>query len=58
MDAANLYVPFYRQAHIRVFNEKYKEEGLKALDFAYEDIRNAFISVSYTHLTLPTILRV
>ena len=25
------------------FNEKYKEEGLKALDFAYEDIRNAFI---------------
>ena len=42
IDAANLYVPFYRQAHIRVFNEKYKEEGLKALDFAYEDIRNAF----------------
>ena len=43
MDAANLYVPFYRQAHIRVFNEKYREEGLKALNFAYEDIRNAFI---------------
>ena len=28
---------------IRVFNEKYREEGLKALNLAYEDIRNAFI---------------
>ena len=43
MDAANLYVPFYRQAHIRVFNEKFKDEGKKALDLAYKDIKSAFI---------------
>ena len=43
IDAGNLYVPFYRQAHIRVFNKKFKEDGKKALDLAYEDIRRAFI---------------
>ena len=42
MEAGNLYVPFYRQAHIRVFNEKFKEDGKKALDLAYSDIRDAF----------------
>ena len=42
MEAGNLYVPFYRQAHIRVFNEKFKKDGIKALDLAYSDIREAF----------------
>ncbi len=42
MDAGNLYVPFYRQAHIRVFNEKYQKDGIKALDLAYSDIKRAF----------------
>ena len=42
MEAGNLYVPFYRQAHIRVFNEKFKKDGKKALDLAYSDIRDAF----------------
>jgi len=42
IDAGNLYVPFYRQAHIRVFNEKFKEDGKKALDLAYSDIKEAF----------------
>ena len=42
IDAGNLYVPFYRQAHIRVFNEKFKVEGKKALDLAYSDIKEAF----------------
>ena len=27
IDAGNLYAPFYRQAHIRVFNEKIKVDG-------------------------------
>ena len=34
IDAGNLYVPFYRQAHLRVFNEKFKVDGLKALDLS------------------------
>ena len=42
IDAGNLYVPYYRQAHIRVFNEKFKVEGKKALDLAYSDIKEAF----------------
>jgi hypothetical protein len=43
VDSGNLYVPFYRQAHIRVFNKKFQEDGKKALDLAYSDIREAFI---------------
>ena len=43
IDAGNLYVPFYRQAHLRVFNEKFKVDGGKALDLAYNDIKEAFI---------------
>ncbi len=42
IEAGNLYVPFYRQAHIRVFNEKFREDGDKALDLAYNDIKEAF----------------
>ena len=40
VDAANLYVPFYRQAHLRVFNDKFKVDGEKALWLAYSDIKN------------------
>ncbi len=40
--AANLYVPFYRQAHYRIFVEPYKKQGLQAWDIAYQDIKNAF----------------
>ena len=43
IDAGNLYVPYYRQAHIRVFNKKFREDGEKALELAYKDIREAFI---------------
>ena len=42
LESGNLYVPYYRQAHIRVFNEKYRVDGEKALLLAYSDIRNAF----------------
>lgn len=42
LEAGNLYIPFYRQAHIRVFNKKYKEEGKKALKLAYSDVKRAF----------------
>lgn len=42
IDAGNLYAPFYRQAHIRVFNEKFKVDGEKALKLAYSDINRSF----------------
>lgn len=39
----NLYVPFYRQAHIRSFREEFKQQGGDAaLDYAYQDVKNAF----------------
>jgi len=42
LDAWNLYVPYYRQAHIRVFNDKFRVDGDKALNLAYNDIKEAF----------------
>tara|TARA_B100000902_G_scaffold79571_1_gene84250 strand:- start:343 stop:1362 length:1020 start_codon:yes stop_codon:yes gene_type:complete len=42
LDAGNLYVPYYRQAHIRVFNDKFRLDGDKALNLAYNDIKEAF----------------
>ena len=42
LDAGNLYVPYYRQAHIRVFNDKFRVDGDKALNLAYNDIEEAF----------------
>lgn len=38
---ARVYAPFYRQAIVEVFYNK-SEEGDKALDFAYQDIKTAF----------------
>ena len=44
LDAGNLYSPNYRQAHFRVFDERYwKIGGEKTLELAYEDIKSAFI---------------
>ena len=40
--AGNLYVPFYRQAHYRIFVDGYKDQGLLAWDVAYEDVKTAF----------------
>ncbi len=41
----DLYVPFYRQAHLRVFRESFwKNGGEKAYEMAYQDIRQAFIT--------------
>ena len=40
--AANLYVPYYRQAHYRIFFEPYSEQGKDSGLMAYQDIRNAF----------------
>lgn len=40
--AANLYMPFYRQAHYRIFVEPYASQGIEAGRLAYQDIRNAF----------------
>ena len=43
-DAGNLYSPNYRQAHFRVFDERYwKIGGEKTLQLAYDDIKAAFM---------------
>ncbi len=41
--AANLYVPFYRQAHYRIFVEPYAAQGKQAGVIAYQDVKKAFI---------------
>ena len=41
--AANLYVPFYRQAHYRIFLEPYAIQGRGAGNVAYKDVKNAFL---------------
>jgi hypothetical protein len=40
--AANVYVPFYRQAHIKIFNEKHRELVGSSWDIAYQDVKRAF----------------
>lgn len=40
--AANLYMPFYRQAHYRIFVEHYAKQGQEAGLLAYEDVKRAF----------------
>ncbi len=42
LNAGDLYVPFYRQAHYRIFIEQYSEIGRPAWQIAYDDIKNAF----------------
>lgn len=39
--SGKVYVPFYRQAHIRSYN-MYKEGGKKAQEVAYSDVKKAF----------------
>ncbi|MDA0936988.1 MAG: DUF3089 domain-containing protein [Bacteroidetes bacterium] len=38
----NLYVPFYRQTHYRIFVEPHVDSGIKAWQIAYDDVKNAF----------------
>ena len=40
--AANLYVPFYRQAHFRIFFEPFQDQGIEAWNTAFKDVKNAF----------------
>ncbi len=43
INAGELYVPIYRQAHLRAYFSPYnKNEGKKALDLAYSDVKDAF----------------
>lgn len=42
LNAGDLYVPFYRQAHYRIFVEPYSKGGEPAWQIAYEDVKNAF----------------
>lgn len=40
----NLYAPYYRQAHLRIFRpEFWKNGGEQAYELAYEDLRQAFM---------------
>ena len=41
-DACRVYAPYYRQAHLYAFYTPNKEDGAKALELAYQDVRNAF----------------
>ena len=41
--AANLYAPFYRQAHYRIFVDPYSSQGKEAGYMAYKDVKRAFI---------------
>ena len=40
--AGKIYAPRYRQAHIHSFFTKRKDDAKRALDLAYEDVKNAF----------------
>lgn len=40
--AANLYMPFYRQAHYRIFIDSYADQGKAAGVLAYYDVKQAF----------------
>jgi len=37
-----IYAPYYRQAHLRAYYSGDKESCQKALDFAYQDVKDAF----------------
>ncbi|MGB0790119.1 MAG: DUF3089 domain-containing protein [Flavobacteriaceae bacterium] len=41
-DAGNLYVPFYRQAHYKVFNNNLRPIAGNTWNIAYEDVKTAF----------------
>ncbi|MFN4122122.1 MAG: DUF3089 domain-containing protein [Flavobacteriales bacterium] len=41
--AGRVYAPRYRQAHIHSFFTSVKEDGQRALDIAYQDVKTAFL---------------
>jgi len=43
VNAGNVYAPFYRQAHYRIFVDPYKNQGKEAGELAYADVREAFL---------------
>lgn len=54
--AGKIYVPYYRQAHIRSFS-LIESGGKDALDIAYQDVKNAFeIYLKKFHKNRPIIL--
>lgn len=44
-----VYAPFYRQAHYSVFTSKDQESAQKAIDLAYEDVKQAFLYYMKTY---------
>ena len=40
--SANLYAPFYRQTHYRIFDERYTSQGKQAWEVAYIDVKRSF----------------
>jgi hypothetical protein len=43
LNAGKLYVPYYRQAHLRAYTN-YEKGGKEALNLAYSDVKEAFIT--------------
>ncbi|MBN08755.1 MAG: hypothetical protein CMC79_00045 [Flavobacteriaceae bacterium] len=42
LGAGELYVPFYRQAHIRIFKSPFDKQGKEAWEIAYSDVKRSF----------------
>lgn len=42
VDAGNLYVPFYRQSHYKIYVSPFDKEEEKSRKIAYEDVRRSF----------------
>jgi hypothetical protein len=40
--SCKIYSPYYRQAHLAAFHPPFRDEGSKALELAYQDIKTAF----------------
>ena len=40
--SGDLYVPFYRQAHIRIFTSPFDKQGFEAWELAYSDVKKSF----------------
>ena len=56
IDAGNLYVPFYRQAHIRVFNKKFKNPiGLAAGFDKSAEVYNSLFKFGFGFIEVGTV---
>lgn len=42
VNTARLFVPYYRQSHLRIYFEPYKNQGKFSSEIAYQDVKKAF----------------